>query len=131
VRGLCACARPFAAHVASLRALGSDHAPSSTFSRNLGSALRCLWLQGIDPLTPRPLSPKGERGECRNSRPRPFGLGCGRSPLWGSKVKTTKVKTTGQNHGRQRADTPLEYGNIAGMTSLWGSKTNSAVAVKL
>jgi hypothetical protein len=24
--------------------------------------LRCLWFQGIDPLTPRPLSPRG-RGE--------------------------------------------------------------------
>ena len=68
VRGWWACARPFAVHIAPLKALDNEHATSSTFSRNLGTALRCLWFQGINPLTPRPLSPKGERGECRNSR---------------------------------------------------------------
>jgi hypothetical protein len=67
-RGWWACARPFAVHIAPLKALGNDHATSRTFSRNLGTALRCLWFQAIDPLTPRPLSPKGQRGECRNSR---------------------------------------------------------------
>ena len=76
VRGWWACARPFAVHIAPLKALGNDRATSSTFSRNLGTALRCLWFQGIDPLTSRPLSPKGERGECRNSsgrgKPRPY-----------------------------------------------------------
>jgi hypothetical protein len=66
VRGWWACARPFAVHIAPLKALGNDHATSSTFSRNLGTALRCLWFQGVDPLTPRPLSPKGARGERRN-----------------------------------------------------------------
>jgi hypothetical protein len=73
VRGWWACARPSAVHIAPLKALGNDHATSSTFSRNLGTALRCLWFQGIDPLTPRHLSPKRERGECRNSRGRPLG----------------------------------------------------------
>ena len=55
VRGWWACARPFAVHTASLKALGNDHATSRTFSRNLGTALRCLWFQGIDPLHPRPV----------------------------------------------------------------------------
>ena len=64
--GWWACAPPFAVHTAPLKALGNDHATSSTFSRNLGTALRCLWFQGVDPLTPRPLSPKGARGERRN-----------------------------------------------------------------
>ena len=73
VRGWWACARPFAVHTAPLKALGNDHATSSTLSRNPGTAVRCLWFQGIDPLTPRPLSPKGERGEYRNSRGRPLG----------------------------------------------------------
>jgi hypothetical protein len=60
-------ARPFAAHDSPLKAMGNDHATSSTFSRNLGTALRGFWFHAIDPLTPRPLSPKGEREECRNS----------------------------------------------------------------
>ena len=67
VRGWWAGARPSPGYIAPLKALGKDHATSSTFSRNVGTALRCLWFQGIDPLTPRPLSPKGERGESRNS----------------------------------------------------------------
>src|SRR5208337_4733834 len=54
VRGWWACARPFAVHVAPLKASGNDHATSGTFSGNLGTALRCLWFQGIDPLTPGP-----------------------------------------------------------------------------
>ena len=73
VRGWWACAPPFAVHIAPLKALGNDHATSSTLSRNPGTAVRCLWFQGIDPLAPRPLSPKGERGEYRNSRGRPLG----------------------------------------------------------
>ena len=62
MRGWWACTRPFAVHIPPLKALGNDHATSSAFSRNPGAALRCLWFQGNDPLTPRPLSPKGERG---------------------------------------------------------------------
>jgi hypothetical protein len=73
VRWWWAYAGPFAVHIAPLKALGNDHATSSALSRNLGTALRCLWFEGIDPLTPRPLSPKGERGECRNSSGRPRG----------------------------------------------------------
>ena len=50
VRGWWACAPPFAVHIAPLKALGNDHATSSTLSRNPGTALRCLWFRGIDPL---------------------------------------------------------------------------------
>jgi hypothetical protein len=83
VRGWWACARPFAAHIVPLKGLGNAHAASSTLSRNPGTALRCLWFQGIDPLSPRPLSPKGERGECGNSRGRPSGQ-LGRGSLGGA-----------------------------------------------
>ena len=71
VRGRWACARPFAVHTAPLKALGNDHATSSTFSRNLGTALRCLWFQGIDSLTFRFLSQRGENVETRVGRHRP------------------------------------------------------------
>jgi len=45
-------ARPFAAHDSPLKAMGNDHATSSAFSRNLGTALRGFWFHAIDPLTP-------------------------------------------------------------------------------
>ena len=34
-----------------------------------------VWSGGIDPLTPRPLSPKGARGESPAHRPRACGVG--------------------------------------------------------
>ena len=67
VRGWWACARPFAVHIAPLKALGNDDATSSTFSRTLGTALRCLWFQGIDPRPQAGASPRPYR-----SRPFPF-----------------------------------------------------------
>jgi hypothetical protein len=72
VRGWWACARPFAVHIAPLKALGNDHATSSTLARNPGTALRCLSFQGIDPLTPGPSPPRG-RGENAEIRRGPLG----------------------------------------------------------
>ena len=75
VRGWWAGARPSPGYIAPLKALGKDHATSSTFSRNVGTALRCLWFQGIDPLTPGPTPPRG-RGENVETR------GLGLAPAW-------------------------------------------------
>jgi len=76
VRGWWACTLPFAVHVAPLKALGNDHPTFSTFSRNPRTALRCLWFQGIDPLTPPSPSPPRGRGENVESR-----VGAHRAPL--------------------------------------------------
>jgi len=59
VRGWWACPPPFAVHTAPLKALGNDHATSSALSRNPGTAVRCLWFQGIDPPHPPAWPPQG------------------------------------------------------------------------